>query len=144
MGKNKRREGVGLHLFLQLTVTDAIALCPSQLRQAYLDTSPLETTHIEQRITQSELHYNALSPGLPLSLQSPLRKIYISKHILIKNELQLDVNHIQIGVSKIRGKNEITYAKTQIVHNLSPHMRNTILRCMLQDSFEEDSFTISF
>lgn len=59
---------------------------------------------------------------------SSQKNTYEQTHTLVKNELQREVNHIQIAVSEIRGKNEITYAKTQIVHNLRRHMRNTIFR----------------
>lgn len=121
MGRTKRREVRVLYL-LPRWPSLSLPLCPEDW-------------------ALSEIHHNAL-----LFPSSPSQNNTCEQtHILIKNELQLDVNHIQIAVAEIRGKNEITYAKTQIVHNLRPHMRNAIFRWhTLQASFEEDLVMIRF
>lgn len=124
-GRHRRRDRGIFYLFLELIglgVIFTLAL-PSPLPFPAKDT--VSWTYDTYRTAN---HHQSSITISPLPLQLPPRKTHMSKHTLIKNELQLEVNHIQIAVSEIRGKNEITYAKTQIVHNLRCHMRNTILR----------------
>lgn len=125
--RSKKREGGVFHFFLQLIVLDAIFTLafPSSLP------SPpcLDTINRKRNRHWAVNHLVRVPPQCsPLPLQFPLRIIHMSKHIYLLNISYNNVNHIHIAVSEIRGKNEITYAKTQIVHNLCSHMRNTIFR----------------
>lgn len=125
-------EGIGegteefFYLFLELIGLGMIftLALPSSLPFPAKDT--ISWTHNMHQAANHPVRAPSQCP--PLLLQFPPTETHMSKHTLIKNELQLQVNHIQIAVSEIRGKNEITYAKTQIVHNLRRHMRNTIFR----------------
>lgn len=131
MGRHKSREGGVLHFFLEvigLGVIFTLALpssLPCPAKEGLFGHRQLDTRHVSgsKSLCQNSITTLSSSPTVPSQ-----KNTYEQTHTLIKNELQLEVNHIQIAVSEIRGKNEITYAKTQIVHNLRPHMRNTIFR----------------
>lgn len=92
----------------------SLPLYPAQLRTLS------DTPHVLGSKSPCQSSITMLSSSPTVSSQ---KNTYEQTHTLIKNELQLEVNHIQIAVSEIRGKNEITYAKTQTVHNLRCHMR---------------------
>lgn len=119
-GKVRRRKGEVFYLFLELIGLGMIFILalPSSLPCPAKDTVRHTTRTGQQSPCQSSITMLSSSPTV-----SSQKNTYEQTHTLIKNELQLEVNHIQIAVSEIRGKNEITYAKTQTVHNLRCHMR---------------------